>query len=61
MKLMGYAHHNFENLSFPIFNRRVIRAVTKGEITFGKDEGERNRGSEAESLRGGKSAPCSER
>ncbi|NXW73168.1 SYTL5 protein, partial [Hirundo rustica] len=41
---------------------RVIRAVTKGEITFGKDEGERNRGSEAESssLRGGKSAPCSE-
>ncbi|XP_039913024.1 synaptotagmin-like protein 5 isoform X3 [Hirundo rustica] len=42
---------------------RVIRAVTKGEITFGKDEGERNRGSEAESssLRGGKSAPCSER
>ncbi|XP_032909430.1 synaptotagmin-like protein 5 isoform X5 [Catharus ustulatus] len=41
--------------------RRVIRAVTKGEITHGKDEGERNRGSEAESLRGGKSAPCSER
>ncbi|XP_032909427.1 synaptotagmin-like protein 5 isoform X2 [Catharus ustulatus] len=40
---------------------RVIRAVTKGEITHGKDEGERNRGSEAESLRGGKSAPCSER
>ncbi|NWY36797.1 SYTL5 protein, partial [Sylvia atricapilla] len=41
---------------------RVIRAVTKGEITFGKDEGERNRGSEAEirSLHGGKSAPCSE-
>ncbi|NXB74201.1 SYTL5 protein, partial [Donacobius atricapilla] len=41
---------------------RVIRAVTKGEITFGKDEGERNRGSEVESpsLRGGKSAPCSE-
>ncbi|NWW37656.1 SYTL5 protein, partial [Panurus biarmicus] len=41
---------------------RVIRAVTKGEITFGKDEGERNRGSEAESPspRGGKSAPCSE-
>ncbi|NXR19066.1 SYTL5 protein, partial [Cinclus mexicanus] len=39
---------------------RVIRAVTKGEITYGKDEGERNRGSEAESLRGGKSAPCSE-
>ncbi|NWX56659.1 SYTL5 protein, partial [Promerops cafer] len=41
---------------------RVIRAVTKGEITFGKEEGERNTGSEAESpsLRGGKSAPCSE-
>ncbi|NXR98113.1 SYTL5 protein, partial [Oxylabes madagascariensis] len=41
---------------------RVIRAVTKGEITFGKDGGERNRGSEAESprLRGDKSAPCSE-
>ncbi|NWT53899.1 SYTL5 protein, partial [Erythrocercus mccallii] len=41
---------------------RVIRAVTKGEITFGKDEGERSRGSEAESpsLHGGKSAPCSE-
>ncbi|NXH64106.1 SYTL5 protein, partial [Rhabdornis inornatus] len=39
---------------------RVIRAVTKGEITYGKDEGERNRGSEAENLRGGKSAPCSE-
>ncbi|XP_014732322.1 PREDICTED: synaptotagmin-like protein 5 [Sturnus vulgaris] len=40
---------------------RVIRAVTKGEITYGKDEGERNRGSEAEILHGGKSAPCSER
>ncbi|NWH29416.1 SYTL5 protein, partial [Chloropsis hardwickii] len=42
---------------------RVIRAVTKGEISYGKDEGERNTGSEAESpsLRGGKSAPCSER
>ncbi|NXR56132.1 SYTL5 protein, partial [Hippolais icterina] len=42
---------------------RVIRAVTKGEITYGKDEGERNRGSEAESpsLCGGKSAPGSER
>ncbi|NXG98552.1 SYTL5 protein, partial [Loxia leucoptera] len=41
---------------------RVIRAVTKGEITFGKDEGERSTGSEAESpgLRGGKSAPSSE-
>ncbi|KAL2310425.1 hypothetical protein Nmel_002077 [Mimus melanotis] len=40
---------------------RVIRAVTKGEITYGKDEGERNRSSEAESLRGGKSALYSER
>ncbi|KAM6099158.1 synaptotagmin-like protein 5 isoform 4-T4 [Theristicus caerulescens] len=42
---------------------RVIRAVTKGEITNAKDEGERNRGSEAEtqSLRSGKSTPCSER
>ncbi|XP_004174988.5 synaptotagmin-like protein 5 isoform X2 [Taeniopygia guttata] len=42
---------------------RVIRAVTKGEITYGKDEGERSTGSEAESpgLRGGKSAPCSQR
>ncbi|NXP61859.1 SYTL5 protein, partial [Chloropsis cyanopogon] len=42
---------------------RVIRAVTKGEISYGKDEGERNTGSEAESpsLRGGKSAPRSER
>ncbi|NXO78408.1 SYTL5 protein, partial [Sitta europaea] len=41
---------------------RVIRAVTKGEITYGKDEGERNTGSEAEiaSLRGGRSAACSE-
>ncbi|NXI75748.1 SYTL5 protein, partial [Rhipidura dahli] len=41
---------------------KVIRAVTKGEITYGKDEGERSTGSEAESqsLRGGKSAPCSE-
>ncbi|NXN82400.1 SYTL5 protein, partial [Bombycilla garrulus] len=41
---------------------RVIRAVTKGEITFGKDEGERSRGSEAgsPSLRRGRSAPCSE-
>ncbi|NXI18709.1 SYTL5 protein, partial [Irena cyanogastra] len=41
---------------------RVIRAVTKGEITYGKDEGERSTGSEAGSpnLRGGKSAPCSE-
>ncbi|XP_071286423.1 synaptotagmin-like protein 5 isoform X4 [Agelaius tricolor] len=42
---------------------RVIRAVTKGEITYGKDEGERSTGSEAESpgLRGGKSAAGSER
>ncbi|XP_031956804.1 synaptotagmin-like protein 5 isoform X3 [Corvus moneduloides] len=42
---------------------KVIRAVTKGEITYGKDEGERNTGSEAEipSVRGGKSALCSER
>ncbi|XP_039585432.1 synaptotagmin-like protein 5 isoform X3 [Passer montanus] len=44
---------------------RVIRAVTKGEITYGKDEGERSTGSEAgmgfSGLRGGKSAPCSER
>ncbi|NXE36911.1 SYTL5 protein, partial [Ptilorrhoa leucosticta] len=41
---------------------KVIRAVTKGEITYGKDERERNRGAEAESpsLHGGKSAPCSE-
>ncbi|NXO06054.1 SYTL5 protein, partial [Oriolus oriolus] len=41
---------------------KVIRAVTKGEITYGKDEGERSTGSEAESpsQRGGKSAPCSE-
>ncbi|XP_027492027.1 synaptotagmin-like protein 5 isoform X2 [Corapipo altera] len=42
---------------------KVIRAVTKGEITYGKDGGERSTGSEAEtqSLRSGKSAPCSER
>ncbi|XP_032535875.1 synaptotagmin-like protein 5 isoform X2 [Chiroxiphia lanceolata] len=42
---------------------KVIRAVTKGEITYGKDGGERNTGSEAEtqSLHSGKSAPCSER
>nr|XP_030138462.3 synaptotagmin-like protein 5 isoform X3 [Taeniopygia guttata] len=52
----------------PVFGRprkigRVIRAVTKGEITYGKDEGERSTGSEAESpgLLGGKSAPCSQR
>ncbi|KFO89040.1 Synaptotagmin-like 5, partial [Buceros rhinoceros silvestris] len=39
---------------------KVIRAVTKGEIT--KDEGEKNTGSEGEtqSLRSGKSTPCSE-
>ncbi|XP_027544844.1 synaptotagmin-like protein 5 isoform X4 [Neopelma chrysocephalum] len=42
---------------------KIIRAVTKGEITYAKDGGERNTGSEAEtqSLRSGKSAPCSER
>ncbi|XP_037234343.1 synaptotagmin-like protein 5 [Falco rusticolus] len=42
---------------------KVIRVVTKGEITNAKDEGERNTGSEAEtqSLRSGKSTPCSER
>ncbi|XP_063199825.1 synaptotagmin-like protein 5 isoform X1 [Chroicocephalus ridibundus] len=42
---------------------KVIRAVTKGEITNAKGEGERNKGSEAEtrSLRSGKSTPCSER
>ncbi|XP_074889650.1 synaptotagmin-like protein 5 [Buteo buteo] len=42
---------------------RVIRAVTKGELKNAKDEGERNAGSEPEtqSLRNGKSTPCSER
>ncbi|OPJ69718.1 synaptotagmin-like protein 5 [Patagioenas fasciata monilis] len=42
---------------------QVIRAATKGEITNTKDEGERNAGPEAEtqSLRSGKSTPCSER
>lgn len=42
---------------------KVIRAVTKGEITNAKDEGERNTGPDAEtqSLRSGKSTPCSER
>ncbi|XP_050188002.1 synaptotagmin-like protein 5 isoform X3 [Myiozetetes cayanensis] len=42
---------------------KIIRAVTKGEITYAKDGGERNTGSEAEtqSLHRGKSAPCSER
>ncbi|KAM6146750.1 synaptotagmin-like protein 5 [Phoenicopterus ruber ruber] len=42
---------------------KVIRAVTKGEITCGKYEGERTTGSEAEtqSLRSGKSTPGSER
>ncbi|XP_009696427.1 PREDICTED: synaptotagmin-like protein 5 [Cariama cristata] len=42
---------------------KIIRAVTKGEITNAKEGGERNRGSEAEtqSLRSGKSTPCSER
>ncbi|NXL25528.1 SYTL5 protein, partial [Setophaga kirtlandii] len=41
---------------------RVIRAVTKGEITYGKDEAERSTGSGAESpgLRGGKSTVSSE-
>ncbi|KAM9301247.1 synaptotagmin-like protein 5 [Morus bassanus] len=42
---------------------KVIRVVTKGEIKNAKDEGKRNTGSEAEtqSLRSGKSTPCSER
>ncbi|KAJ7405496.1 Synaptotagmin-like protein 5 [Willisornis vidua] len=42
---------------------KMIRAVTKGEITCAKDGDERNTGSEAEtqSLRSGKSASCSER
>ncbi|KAM6315338.1 synaptotagmin-like protein 5 [Podargus strigoides] len=42
---------------------KVLRAVTKGEITNAKDEGERNTGSEAEtqSLHSEKSTPCSER
>ncbi|XP_065533264.1 synaptotagmin-like protein 5 isoform X2 [Lathamus discolor] len=42
---------------------KLIRAVTKGEITNAKDEGERSTGSEAEtqSLPSGKSTPCSER
>ncbi|XP_029876575.1 synaptotagmin-like protein 5 isoform X3 [Aquila chrysaetos chrysaetos] len=42
---------------------RVIRAVAKGELKNAKDEGERNAGSEPEtqSLRNGKSTPCSER
>ncbi|NWQ68679.1 SYTL5 protein, partial [Neopipo cinnamomea] len=42
---------------------KVIRAATKGEITYARDGAERNRGSEAEthSLHSGKSAPCSER
>ncbi|NXY04829.1 SYTL5 protein, partial [Pteruthius melanotis] len=41
---------------------KVIRAVTKGEITYGKEGGERSTGSEAESpsLHGGKGGPCSE-
>uniref|UniRef100_A0A8C5U7P2 Synaptotagmin-like protein 5 n=1 Tax=Malurus cyaneus samueli TaxID=2593467 RepID=A0A8C5U7P2_9PASS len=39
----------------------VIRAVTKGEIIYGKDEGEKNTEVESQNLRGGKSAPCSER
>ncbi|KAM9567579.1 synaptotagmin-like protein 5 [Guaruba guarouba] len=42
---------------------KLIRAVTKGEMTNAKDEGERSTGSEAEtqSLPSGKSTPCSER
>ncbi|NWV57166.1 SYTL5 protein, partial [Daphoenositta chrysoptera] len=41
---------------------KVTRAATKGEISYGKDEGERNTGSEGDSpsLRGAKPAPCSE-
>ncbi|KFQ25783.1 Synaptotagmin-like 5, partial [Merops nubicus] len=41
---------------------RIIRVVTKGEITHSKDEGERNTVSEAEtqSLRSGKSTPGSD-
>ncbi|XP_021408712.2 synaptotagmin-like protein 5 isoform X1 [Lonchura striata] len=44
----------------PVFGRprkigRVIRAVTKGEITYGKDESERSTGAESPGLRGGKS------
>ncbi|NXQ57594.1 SYTL5 protein, partial [Anthoscopus minutus] len=39
---------------------RVIRAVTKGEIMYGKDEGGRSSEAESPSLRGGKSAACSE-
>lgn len=48
---------------FPVFIRKLIKAVTKGEITYTKDESGRNIGSEAESqsLRSGKSTPCSER
>ncbi|KAM9203575.1 synaptotagmin-like protein 5 [Mergus octosetaceus] len=42
---------------------KLIKAVTKGEITYTKDESGRNIGPEAESqsLCSGKSAPCSER
>ncbi|NWV64579.1 SYTL5 protein, partial [Malurus elegans] len=40
---------------------KVIRAVTKGEIIYGKDEGEKNTEAESPNLQGGKSAPCSER
>ncbi|NXK84001.1 SYTL5 protein, partial [Amazona guildingii] len=41
---------------------KLIRAVTKGEMTNAKDESERSTGSEAEtqSLPSGKSTPCSE-
>ncbi|XP_008498543.2 synaptotagmin-like protein 5 [Calypte anna] len=42
---------------------KVLRGATKGEIMSAKDEGERNTSSEAEtqSVRSGKSTPCSER
>ncbi|KFP05892.1 Synaptotagmin-like 5, partial [Calypte anna] len=41
---------------------KVLRGATKGEIMSAKDEGERNTSSEAEtqSVRSGKSTPCSE-
>ncbi|KAJ7401085.1 synaptotagmin like 5 [Pitangus sulphuratus] len=42
MKSVECAHHNFKNVLFPIFFRKIIRAVTKGEITFAKD-GDRSR------------------
>ncbi|XP_061856010.1 synaptotagmin-like protein 5 isoform X4 [Colius striatus] len=40
---------------------KVIRSVTKGEITKAKDEDERITEAETQSLRSGKSTPCSER